>query len=202
MKKLLFTTALVTVVLVLTSSCAVDAGRNREVSAAPSSSRDNFGQTPPTLADLVGARAGQAEAAVMQRGYEMRGGSKSADSSYTNWEELSSGECVTIQTKDGRYESIIYGSKLDCESSSDATAGGSDDQFGQTPPALADLVGARAGQAEGALMQRGYEMRGGSKSEDSSYTNWEEMDTGECVTIRTKEGRYESIIYGSRADCN
>lgn len=74
--------------------------------------------------------------------------------------------------------------------------------YGETVPALADLVGARAGQAENQLEQRGYEWRNTSKSDDSSYANWTETNTGNCVTIRTTDGRYESIIYSPTADCD
>lgn len=94
----------------------------------------------------------------------------------------------------GRYLRESGGPSMD-------TGASSQDTFGQTPSALADLVGARAGQAEGVLTERGYEFRSASKSADSSYTNWEELSTGECVTIRTSDGRYQSIIYGSRMDC-
>jgi hypothetical protein len=75
------------------------------------------------------------------------------------------------------------------------------DPTGETPRSLSDLVGARAGQAEGAVRDRGYVPAGGSKSGGSSYTNWRETSTGRCVTIRTEQGRYKSIVYVPRADC-
>ncbi|MGC1955538.1 MAG: hypothetical protein WA970_23775 [Gammaproteobacteria bacterium] len=74
--------------------------------------------------------------------------------------------------------------------------------LGETPHNLRDLVGARAGQAEGDLETRGYEYRNGSKSGGASYSNWRERSTGRCVTIRTEQGRYQSIIYSSEVDCN
>lgn len=77
----------------------------------------------------------------------------------------------------------------------------SSDQPGETPRNLSDLVGAHGGQAEGALEARGYEYRNGSKSGDSSYTNWQERSTGRCVTIRTLDGRYHSIVYAPDLDC-
>ena len=73
---------------------------------------------------------------------------------------------------------------------------------GDTPHNLRDLVGARAGQAEGDLKSRGYEYRNGSKSGGASYTNWRERSSGRCVTIRTEQGRYQSIIYSTDFDCN
>ncbi len=78
---------------------------------------------------------------------------------------------------------------------------GHGDPTGQTPRALADLVGAKAGQAEAAVRDRGYIPAGGSKSGGSSYSNWREASSGRCVTIRTEQGRYQSIIYVPRVDC-
>jgi len=76
------------------------------------------------------------------------------------------------------------------------------DPTGETPRSLSDLVGARAGQAEGTVRDRGYIPAGGSKSGGASYANWREASTGRCVTIRTEQGRYQSIVYVPRADCN
>jgi hypothetical protein len=75
-------------------------------------------------------------------------------------------------------------------------------EYGETVPALSDLVGARAGQAENELRERGYEWQNASQSEDSSYSNWTELETGNCVTIRTTDGRYASIVYVPTADCD
>jgi hypothetical protein len=75
-------------------------------------------------------------------------------------------------------------------------------EYGETVPALRDLVGARAGQAENELSERGYEWQNASQSEDSSYSNWTELETGNCVTIRTTDGRYASIVYVPTADCD
>lgn len=70
---------------------------------------------------------------------------------------------------------------------------------GTTVPRLRDLVGARAGQAENAIRQRGYRF---VKADEGGYTYWLEGRTNYCVTIRTDEGRYQSIAYtGGSADC-
>ncbi len=73
---------------------------------------------------------------------------------------------------------------------------------GQAVPGLADLVGAKAGQAENAVVQRGYELRRSAKQADSSFTYWLERGTGNCVAIRTTEGRYAAIVYTADQDCN
>lgn len=75
-------------------------------------------------------------------------------------------------------------------------------RLGETVPALADLVGARAGQAENALMERGYELRRSTQQADSSFTYWMEKNTGNCVAIRTTDGRYGAIVYTADQDCN
>ncbi|MEH1939102.1 MAG: hypothetical protein V7L01_02630 [Nostoc sp.] len=72
-------------------------------------------------------------------------------------------------------------------------------EAGTTVSRLGDLVGARAGQAENTVKQRGYRW---VKSDDSGYGYWLEGRTNYCVTIRTEEGRYQSIVYtGGPEDC-
>jgi hypothetical protein len=66
---------------------------------------------------------------------------------------------------------------------------------------LEDLVGARAGQAEGELGRRGYRNMGGAKGDDRSYTYWWNADRRQCVTIATMDGRYASITPGPAPDC-
>ncbi len=72
---------------------------------------------------------------------------------------------------------------------------------GDTAPDLADLVGARAGQAEGELQRRGYTYSTGSGSGNAQYSSWFNHSTGRCVMIRTEEGRYQSIVQTSPVDC-
>jgi hypothetical protein len=74
-------------------------------------------------------------------------------------------------------------------------------QAGDTAPDLADLVGAKAGQAEGELERRGYSYATGSTSGNARYSSWYNRSTGRCVTIRTEEGRYQSIVQASPIDC-
>ncbi|MDZ7969298.1 MAG: hypothetical protein RM368_30865 [Nostoc sp. DedSLP03] len=71
------------------------------------------GTTVSRLSDLVGARAGQAENTVKKRGYRWV---KSDDSGYSYWLEGKTNYCVTIQTDQGRYQSIVYtGNSEDCK---------------------------------------------------------------------------------------
>ena len=62
---------------------------------------------------------------------------------------------------------------------------------------LSDFVGARAGQAEGGLQARGYEL---IRSQGlTSY--WFNRATGSCAAITTAEGRYSDITMLPAEDC-
>ncbi|AFL75961.1 hypothetical protein [Thiocystis violascens] len=65
--------------------------------------------------------------------------------------------------------------------------------------ALQDLVGAKASSGEMEMEDRGYEYASGSKGGGSSYTNW--VKGSHCVTIRTENGRYRSIVDVTMLDC-
>ncbi|MCU0224882.1 MAG: hypothetical protein MUF27_12625 [Acidobacteria bacterium] len=72
---------------------------------------------------------------------------------------------------------------------------------GDTPHALRDLVGARAGSAEEQVRERGYTYRNTETSGNTKYSNWRENSTGRCVLIRTEDGRYAAISYVTEIDC-
>jgi hypothetical protein len=70
----------------------------------------------------------------------------------------------------------------------------------QTPSSLNDLVGARAGQAEGELNRRGYQATNRSEVVgDGRMTYWRRGD--DCVSILTRDGRYASINQAGRSEC-
>jgi len=69
--------------------------------------------------------------------------------------------------------------------------------LGQVPPALANMVGAKGGQAEDFLMNNGY-VAGRSQG---LTTFWQEQATGGCVAIQTADGRYQSIVYVAPNNC-
>ena len=85
-----------------------------------------------------------------------------------------------------------------------ALAGCVEDTGGTSAPAstggagdLSDFVGARAGQAEGGLQARGYEL---IRSEGlTSY--WFNRTTGSCAAITTADGRYSNITMLPAEDC-
>lgn len=66
---------------------------------------------------------------------------------------------------------------------------------------LDDMVGARAGQAEGEVQRRGYAFVRGEKGDDRSYTYWWNAARNQCVTIATMDGRYSSVTATPAPDC-
>jgi hypothetical protein len=67
---------------------------------------------------------------------------------------------------------------------------------------LRDLVGAKAGNAEGDLESRGWTMITGHKGSNSAYNYWWNRDRKDCVMVTTRDGRYASITDASAGDCN
>ena len=68
-------------------------------------------------------------------------------------------------------------------------------------PGLQDLVGARGSSGEQALKERGYQFVKGEKSGGNSYTNWRHARSGQCVIVRTAQGRYQSLVTAPAFDC-
>ena len=68
-------------------------------------------------------------------------------------------------------------------------------------PGLQDLVGARGSSGEQALQKRGYKFVKGEKSGGDSYTNWRHARSGQCIIVRTANGRYQSIVSAPAFDC-
>ncbi len=75
-------------------------------------------------------------------------------------------------------------------------------ESGQTPGDLKDLVGAKAGQGEEQLSKRGYDFVKSEVAGDSVYANWRNRKSGQCIAIRTVNGRYDSIINSLAYDCD
>ncbi|SMF61689.1 hypothetical protein [Allosphingosinicella indica] len=71
----------------------------------------------------------------------------------------------------------------------------------QTPPGLRDLVGARGSSGETQLQARGYRYVSGQTGDDRVWTNWWNARLGQCVTVATVNGRYDSITETPAPDC-
>ncbi|MEG3439635.1 hypothetical protein V0288_21085 [Pannus brasiliensis CCIBt3594] len=158
------------------------------------------------LSDLVGARAGQAENELKKRGYQFaKAGEASGGASYTYWRETRTKKCITIQTKDGRYQSFVYALPESCGTvashSTPKKRETPENLISKVPPALKDLVGARAGQAEDDLVGRGYTYRNTVTFEGGKSAYYIENKTGYCVEVGTVDGRFSSIVYNSSDRC-
>ena len=77
----------------------------------------------------------------------------------------------------------------------------SDSKSSGTVAGLSDLVGAKAGQAENTVIDRGYTWIKTNNEGGASYGYWRESGSNNCVVIRTEDGRYKSIIYTPGFDC-
>jgi hypothetical protein len=86
-------------------------------------------------------------------------------------------------------------------SSNAGHSGHSSYQAGEPALDLADLVGAKGGQAEGELQRRGYQYAKGTTSGGAKYSSYFNASTGRCVMIRTEDGRYQSIVQAPPSDC-
>jgi hypothetical protein len=73
--------------------------------------------------------------------------------------------------------------------------------YSTVPPNLKDLVGARAGQAEGELVGRGYTFQNTVTFAGGKSAYYVENKTGYCVEVGTVESRYSSIVYNSSDRC-
>jgi hypothetical protein len=66
---------------------------------------------------------------------------------------------------------------------------------------LQDLIGAKGRDGEYQLERRGYTFIRTEKSDDSAYSYWQEQENGQCITVRTTDGRYASIVFAPASDC-
>jgi hypothetical protein len=96
-----------------------------------------------------------------------------------------------------RLEMIISGS------GSAASKPAADRESGSSSavPELGDLIGVRGSAAETQMHARGYVAVGGRAESSASVTYWRESSSGNCVSVRTADGRYTAIERASAQDC-
>lgn len=73
--------------------------------------------------------------------------------------------------------------------------------YSTVPPELEDLVGARAGQAQGDLESRGYTYKNTVTWDGGKTSYYVENKTGYCVEVGTVDGRFSTIVYNSSDRC-
>lgn len=70
-----------------------------------------------------------------------------------------------------------------------------------TPYDLRDLVNARAAGGETAMQMRGYVAVRSETGNDRKWTNWWHAQRRQCVSIATRNGRFDSIVTAPAPDC-
>lgn len=104
---------------------------------------------------------------------------------------------TSVGTALGALAGAIIGGLLSGASSTSAAPA----RVGAPVPDLQSLVGARGGQAEATLTGKGYTYRTGKQMGDSAFSYWSQPGSGNCVVIRTTDGRYASITYAEKSEC-
>lgn len=66
---------------------------------------------------------------------------------------------------------------------------------------LQDLVGVKGASGETALQSRGYTWVRTDPSGDTVYSYWRQTQSGQCISVRTADGRYASIVATPAFDC-
>lgn len=70
------------------------------------------------------------------------------------------------------------------------------------PRDVDDLVGIRASSGERELEDRGYKLVKSDKGDDRIWSNWWNGSKHKCITVVTRDGRYDSITDTMPADCD
>ncbi|MCQ8119559.1 hypothetical protein [Methylomonas rosea] len=169
--------------------------------------------------DLKNKNVYQAESELRDRGYSEYG----REGSHSWWFNEQKKECYEFEEENNKVHKIHLKSTKDCENApgnhysrhhdhgdtynnnydnNQRYNNGNNSHFGQTPSSLSDMVGARAGQAEGELSRRGYQFARASTSGYGQTDFWRENHSGSCVSIVTNDGRYQSIVYTAADACN
>jgi hypothetical protein len=127
------------------------------IGAAISAGAAHAQVTPSDVRDLVGARGSSGESELAARGYVNVGTRTGDDRKWTSWWNASHGTCLSVTTRDGRYDSIVSAPAPDCQ------------QGGDRPPAFGygrgrddyrehiALVCYGEGQRMGNQLKSGYE---------------------------------------------
>ncbi|WP_222101892.1 hypothetical protein [Methylomonas koyamae] len=213
-KPLIIVTA--TAALISMSGCVVNPNNSNG-----SSYNHNLGQELKTILvyDLKGKNVYQAENELRDRGYDEYG----REGPRSWWFNEQKNECYEFEEENNKVHKIHLKGRHDCENApgnrygrhhdqqhnsehnqryNNQYSNGNNSHFGQTPNSLSDMVGARAGQAEGELSRRGYHFSRSSSSVDTPTQFWRENHSGACVSIVINEGRYQSIVYTAADACN
>ena len=110
-----------TAIAAIASIAALAACAPAKESSAPAAPSAPAAQANPTdLSDFVGARGGQAEMGLQNRGYELA----RTEGLTAYWYNSAENDCAKIVTDNGRYKSVDKVSPSQCGASGGATASG------------------------------------------------------------------------------
>ena len=179
--------------------------QNQPVANTNSYYNQNSG--PVDVSDLNDSTASYAEQQLRARGFnQTRSIPPSNGFSNSWWLNSRTNQCFQLETANGKVMTLNPRTSQDlpqfrCNQNDNQNPGYNNNVgqpvLGQTPAALNDFVGAKAGQAEMYLMNNGY-VAGRSQG---LTTFWQEQATGGCVAIQTSDGRYQSIVYVAPNNC-
>ena len=175
--------------------------------AANTNSYYNQNSAPVNVSDLNNSTASYAEQQLQARGFnQTRSIPPSNGFSNSWWLNSRTNQCFQLETANGKVMTLNPRTSQDlpqfrCNQNDIQDPGYNNNVVqpvpGQTPAALNDFIGSKAGQAEGDLVRRGYVLR----KTVGLNSFWEETATGGCVSIVTNDGRYQSLVYTTPQAC-
>ena len=175
--------------------------------AANTNNYNNQSSMPVDVSDLNNSSASYAEQQLQARGFnQTRSIPPSNGFSNSWWLNSRTHQCFQLETANGKVMTLNPRTSQDlpqfrCNQNDNQDPGYNNNVVqpvpGQTPAALNDFVGSKAGQAEGDLVRRGYVLR----KTVGLNSFWEETATGGCVSIVTNDGRYQSLVYTTPQAC-
>ena len=204
-KKYLSLSVIFSTAIAITGCIVNPPAQNQPVANTNSYYNQNSG--PVDVSDLNNSTASYAEQQLRARGFnQTRSIPPSNGFSNSWWHNSRTNQCFQLETANGKVMTLNPRTSQDlpqfrCNQNDNQNPGYNNNVgqpvLGQTPAALNDFVGAKAGQAEMYLMNNGY-VAGRSQG---LTTFWQEQATGGCVAIQTSDGRYQSIVYVAPNNC-
>ena len=142
------------------------------------------------LDDMVGMKAAYLDSDMESRGFKNVGGYKTESTSYTNWWNVSTKQCVSVATRQGRVDEILPTDQSECEKHAKKAA----HEAAQPQKVnLDDMVGMKAAYLDSDMESRGFKNVGGYQSDGAAFTTWWNASTKQCVSVATREGRVDKI---------
>jgi|WetSurSiteA1Bulk_404760.scaffolds.fasta_scaffold03525_2 hypothetical protein len=185
------------------AGCLANPGNQNTVNTAPQPNYPQQNTGPVNVSDLYNTNAGYAKQQLQMRGFNQISATPPSSAGFSNsqWSNAATGQCFNLEEANNNVMTLnpcqAAVTQLPANSGYNSAPVSAQPIIGQTPPALANTVGAKGGQAEDYLMNNGYVNR----KTHGLTAFWSEQATGGCVAIRTADGRYQSITYVDPSNC-